>query len=221
MDFDLDYLTRQLPALWQGMRLTVEASSLAMLLSFAVGLLGASLRMMRMPVLSPLVAAYVEFIRNTPILVQLFFLFFGLPAIGLTLSLFWTGVLALTLWAGAFQVENVRGGLAAVAPGLREAASALGLTRVQYLRLVGLPLAIRTGLPSMLNTAVSLVKNSAYLSAIGVQELSGVAFDRIANDFRAFEMLAVLLVGYLAVVLTLSAAVRALDHRLSAPFRAA
>ena len=221
MEFDLSYLLAQLPALRRGLLLTVQASGLAIVLSFAVGLVGASLRAGAVPVLSPLVAAYVEFIRNTPLLVQLFFLFFGLPTLGLTLSLFATGVLALTLWAGAFQVENVRGGLAAVSPGLREAAGALGLSRGRYLLLVGLPLAVRTGLPSMLNTAVSLIKNSAYLSAIGLQELSAVAFDRIASDFRAFEMLLVLLVGYLGVVLTLSAAVRVIDHRLSAPFRAA
>jgi len=221
MEFDVGYLLQQLPALGRGLRVTVQASALAILLSFALGLAGASLRVLRVPVLSHLVAAYVEFIRNTPLLVQLFFLFFGLPSLGLTLSLFWTGVLALTVWAGAFQVENVRGGLAAVAPGLGEAARALGLSRTHYLLLVGLPLAVRTSLPSLLNTAVSLIKNSAYLSAIGVQELTGVAFDRIASDFRAFEMLAVLLAGYLAVVLSLSAAVRALDHRLSLPFRTA
>jgi polar amino acid transport system permease protein len=81
-------------------------------------------------------------------------------------------------------------------------------------------MAVRTGLPSMLNTCVSLVKNSAYVSAIGLQDLAGVAFDRIASDFRAFEMLAVLLVGYLALVLSLSVAVRFLEHRLQAPFRA-
>ena len=161
----------------------------------------------------------VEFIRSTPLVLQIFFVFFGLPTIGLQLSLFWSGVVALALWAGAFQTENVRGGLAAISPGLGEAARALGLTRAQYLRLVGLPLAVRTGLPSMLNTCVSLIKNSAYLSAIGVQELTGVAFDRIASDFRAFEMLAVLLVGYLAVVLSLSFAVRLLEHHLHAPFR--
>lgn len=219
MEFDLHYLWRQLPALWAGLLLTIQASAIAILLSLVVGLAGASLRVLRMPLLSPLVAGYVEFIRNTPLLVQLFFVFFGLPAIGLTLSLFWSGVLALVLWAGAFQVENIRGGLAAVAPGLREAARALGLSNVQYLRLVGLPLAVRVGLPAMLNTAVSLVKNSAYLSAIGVQELAGVAFDRIASDFRAFEMLAVLLVGYLGLVLSLSAGVRLLEHHLQAPFR--
>jgi His/Glu/Gln/Arg/opine family amino acid ABC transporter permease subunit len=219
VEFDLDYLLRQLPALRAGLLLTVQASAIAILLSLAVGLVGASLRVLRVPLLAPLVAGYVEFIRNTPLLVQLFFVFFGLPAIGLTLSLFWSGVLALVLWAGAFQVENIRGGLTAVAPGLREAARALGLSNAQYLRLVGLPLAVRIGLPAMLNTAVSLVKNSAYLSAIGVQELAGVAFDRIASDFRAFEMLAVLLVGYLVVVLSLSGGVRLLEHRLQAPFR--
>ncbi|MBR0642261.1 amino acid ABC transporter permease [Plastoroseomonas hellenica] len=219
MEFDLDYLVQQLPALRAGLLLTMQVSAIAILLSVVVGLLGASARVLRLPLLSPLIAAYVEFIRNTPLLVQLFFIFFGLPSFGLTLSLFWSGVLALTLWAGAFQVENVRGGLAAVSPGLGEAARALGLTRWQYLRLVGLPLAVRSGLPAMLNTGVSLVKNSAYVSAIGLQDLAGVAFDRIASDFRAFEMLAVLLVGYLALVLSLSAAVRLLEHRLQAPFR--
>lgn len=219
MEFDLDYLVRQLPALQRGLLLTVQVSAIAILISLVVGLVGASIRVMRVPGLSHAIAFYVEFIRNTPLLVQIFFVFFGLPALGLTLSLFWSGVLALTLWAGAFQVENVRGGLSAVSPGLREAAGALGLTRGQYLRLVGLPLAVRVGLPSMLNTCVSLVKNSAYLSAIGMEELAGVAFDRISTDFRAFEMLAVLLVGYLSVVLTLSASVRLLEHRLQAPFR--
>jgi polar amino acid transport system permease protein len=219
MEFDLAYLARHLPALGRGLLLTVQASAIAIVLSIVIGLVGASLRVAKVPVLAQAVALYVEFIRNTPLLVQIFFVFFGLPALGLTLSLFWSGVLALTLWAGAFQTENVRGGLAALSPGLNEAARALGLKRVQYLRLVGLPLAVRIGLPAMLNTCVSLIKNSAYLSAIGLQELTGVAFDRIATDFRAFEMLAVLLVGYLSVVLSLSAAVRVLEHRLHAPFR--
>jgi polar amino acid transport system permease protein len=219
VEFDLAYLTKQLPALRAGFVLTIQISAIAVAISVLIGLVGASLRVLRVPVFSQLVVAYVEFIRNTPLLVQLFFVFFGLPELGLRLSLFWSGVLALTLWAGAFQTENVRGGLAAVAPGLREAARAVGLTSDQYLRLIGLPLAVRTGLPAMLNTCVSLVKNSAYVSAIGLMDLAGVAFDRMASDFRAFEMLAVLLVGYLSLVLTLSAAVRVIEHRLQAPFR--
>jgi len=203
----------------EGVWITLLLSAVAMIGGLVIGIACAAARVYGPSWLRRIVGTYVEVIRNTPLLVQIFFVFFGLPALGLTLSLFWSGVLALTLWAGAFQVENVRGGLGAVSPGLREAAGALGLTRGQYLRLVGLPLAVRVGLPSMLNTGVSLVKNSSYLSAIGMEELAGVAFDRISTDFRAFEMLAVLLVGYLSVVLTLSASVRILEHRLQAPFR--
>jgi polar amino acid transport system permease protein len=220
LEFDAAYLMQQMPALRAGLMLTIQISAIAVVISIAIGLVGASMRVMNVPVLSQVFVAYVEFIRNTPLLVQLFFVFFGLPALGLTLSLFWSGVLALTLWAGAFQTENVRGGLTAISSGLREAARALGLSRGQYLRLVGLPLAVRTSLPAMLNTCVSLVKNSAYVSAIGLRDLAGVAFDRIASDFRAFEMLSVLLVGYLALVLSLSAAVRVIEHHLQKPFRA-
>jgi polar amino acid transport system permease protein len=219
MEFDLDYLRQQLPLLRAGLVVTIQVSAIAVVLSIAIGLVGAAVRVLRVPLLRQLFAGYVEVIRNTPLLVQIFFVFFGLPTLGLVLPIFWCGVLSLTLWAGAFQTENLRGGLSAVHRGLSEAARALGLSRFQYLRLVGLPLAVRISLPSILNTCVSLVKNSAYVSAIGLQDLSAVAFERIANDFRAFEMLSVLLVGYLALVLSLSFSVRALEHRLQAPFR--
>lgn len=219
MEFDLGYLRQQLPLLWAGLLVTVQVSAIAVVLSILIGMAGAAARMLRVPVVSQLFAGYVEIIRNTPLLVQLFFVFFGLPTLGIVLPIFWSGVLSLTLWAGAFQTENLRGGLVAVSRGLNEAARALGLTGFQYLRLIGLPLAVRISLPSILNTCVSLVKNSAYVSAIGLQDLSAVAFERIANDFRAFEMLAVLLAGYLILVLSLSASVRVLEHRLQAPFR--
>src|SRR5215207_8265755 len=86
MEFDVPYLLRHLPALGRGLALTIQVSALAIVLSVFVGLVGASLRVMRFPVLSQAAAAYVEFIRNTPLLVQLFFVFFGLPTVGLTLS---------------------------------------------------------------------------------------------------------------------------------------
>lgn len=219
MEFDLDYLRQQLPLLRAGLLITIQVSAIAVVLSILIGMVGAAARVLRVPVLRQLFVGYVEVIRNTPLLVQIFFVFFGLPTIGVVLPIFWSGVLSLTLWAGAFQTENLRGGLSAVNRGLNEAARALGLSRFQYLRLIGLPLAVRISLPSILNTAVSLVKNSAYVSAIGLQDLSAVAFERIANDFRAFEMLSVLLVGYLALVLSLSFSVRVLEHRLQAPFR--
>ncbi|GJD65527.1 amino acid ABC transporter permease [Methylobacterium frigidaeris] len=219
MDFDLAYLMAQGPALMRGLWLTIQVSLLSIVLSVLVGLLGAAVRVLEVPVLDRVVAAYVEFIRNTPMLAQLFFIFYGLPGIGLKLSLFWSGVLCLTLWAGAYQIENLRGGLATVGKGLREAASALGLTPWRFFHLVAAPLAIRVALPAMLNTAISLLKNSSYLQAIGLAELTYVAIDRISMDFRTLEMFAAICVIYLALVLVLSFLASRLEFRLNAPFR--
>lgn len=220
MDFDVAYLMAQWPALMRGLIMTVQVSALSILLSVAIGVLGAACRVLRIPLLSPAVAGYVEFIRNTPLLVQLFFIFFGLPTIGVKLSIFWSGVVCLTAWAGAFQVENVRGGLAAVSTGLQEAALSAGLRPVQFFRLVALPLAIRASLPAMLNTSISLLKNSAYLQAIGLVELTFVAVDRMSMDFRALEMFTAICAIYLTLVLALSVATDRLEARLQRPFRA-
>lgn len=218
MEFELSYLVKQWPALWRGLLVTVQVSVLAIVLSLIVGLLGAALRMLRVPVLSQLVVGYVEFIRNTPLLSQLFFIFYGLPTVGFRLSLFWSGVLCLTLWAGAYQVENIRGGLETVVKGLREAAFSLGLTPWRFFRLVAAPLAVRVSLPAMLNTSISLLKNSSYLQAIGLAELTFVAVDRISMDFRTMEMLVALGVIYLGLVLTLSFLTSLLARHLRKPF---
>lgn len=219
MDFDPAYLAKQLPALWRGLLVTIEVSAIAMLIAFALGVFGATIRYLRIPYLSSLLWFYVEFMRNTPLLVQMFFIVFGLPALGLTLPLFWAGVVSLALWAAAFHIESLRGGLATVGKDLHEAGTALGLGKWQFLALVGLPLGLRVALPSMLNTCVSLLKNSAMLQAIGLMELTFVAVDKMAMDFRMLEMFSVLLVVYVALVFLLSAAANWLEYVLQRPFR--
>lgn len=219
MEFDFAYLTAQWPALMRGLWLTIQVSALSIALSILVGVLGAAARVLQVPVLDKLIVGYVEFIRNTPLLAQLFFIFYGLPGLGLKLSLFWSGVLCLTVWAGAYQIENVRGGLETVGKGLREAAFSLGLSPWRFFRLVAAPMAIRVGLPSMLNTSISLLKNSSYLQAIGLAELTYVAIDRISMDFRTIEMFAAICVIYLVLVLALSFLASRLEYRLNAPFR--
>src|SRR5688500_978575 len=96
------------------------------------------------------------------------FYFYGLPSLGLRLSIFWSGVVALTVWASAFQIENFRAGLAAVGHGVRDASASLGLKRWHHALLIILPLAARAALPSSMNTIVATIKNSAYLQAIGL-----------------------------------------------------
>lgn len=216
--FDFGYILANGPALLEGLGVTVLVSLLSIVLSAAVGMVGAAVRVFRVPVLSPLFGFYVEFIRNTPLLAQLFFIFYGLPSIGMGLSVFWSGVAALTAWGGAYNVENMRGGFLAVSKGMREAAFSLGLRPLYYLWLVAIPLGLRVAIPAMLNTSVSVLKNSSYLQAIGLAELTFVAMERVAMEFRTLEMFAAIGTLYLALVLVLSYVVRRLEYRLQRPF---
>ncbi len=217
--FDLNYVIASLPALLGGLAMTVIVSLISISLATLIGIAGASFCIFETPVLSPVMRGYVEFIRNTPLLVQIFFIFFGLPSIGFKLSPFWSGVLALTIWGGAFNIENFRGGFLSVAKGLREAGLSLGLHRLQYLGLVALPLGLRVSIPSVLNTSISVLKNSAYLQAIGLAELTFVAMDRLSTDFRTLEMFASIGLIYLVVVLAFSWLVRRFESVLQKPFR--
>ena len=218
-NFDVAYIIASLPALLEGMRMTIIVSAISITLAVAIGIAGASVRIFNTPVLSPIARAYVEFIRNTPLLVQIFFIFFGLPALGLKLSVFWSGTVALTIWGGAYNIENIRGGFLSVGKRMREAAEALGIDRLRYLWLIALPLGLRVAIPSVLNTSISVLKNSAYLQAIGLAELTFVAMDKLALDFRTLEMFAAIGCIYLGLVLSLSWAVRRAELVLQRPFR--
>jgi polar amino acid transport system permease protein len=215
---DFTYIINALPDLMTGLKVTLLVSGIAILLSCAIGAAGAALRTSGFKPAEYVVTAYVEFIRGTPYLVQIFFIFYGLPSLGLRLSIFWSGVVALTVWASAFQIENFRAGLAAVGPGVRDASASLGLRPWQHAVFVVLPLAARAALPPTMNTIVATVKNSAYLQAIGLAELTFVAVDRIAYDFRAIEMFFSICVIYLLSVFALSGLGHVLERRLNRPF---
>ncbi len=220
-NFSFPYIWGATPDLMAGLWVTLLISLISISLSLIIGTVCACLRLFSVPILSQLSSAYVHFIRSTPLLVQIFFIFFGLASLGVGLDGFWSGVLALSIWGGAYNTENIRGGLAGVDRGLREAASSLGLRPVQYLRLIALPIGLRVCIPALLNTAVSVLKNSSYLQAIGVAELTFVATSRVATDFRTLEMFFAIGVIYLAIVVALSVAVRQLERVLQAPFRTA
>ena len=218
-NFSFAYIGDSLPALLAGLMMTVQVSLLSIVCAAAIGVVGASIRVFDVPVLSQIVRFYVHLIRTTPILAQLYFIFYGLPSLGMPLSLYWSGVLCLVLWGGAYNIENVRGGFLAVSKGLRMAADSLGLERAQYLQFVALPLGLRVSTPAMLNTSVSVLKNSSYLTTIGLVELTFVAMERSAMDFRTLENFASICVLYLALVWTLSYFVRQIEDHLHKPFR--
>ncbi|MCF3935198.1 amino acid ABC transporter permease [Acuticoccus sp. M5D2P5] len=219
--FSFAYIYGAWPDLMAGLAMTVLISLLSIVLAVIIGVLCASARLFKVPVASQIATGYVHFIRSTPLLVQIFFIFYGLASMGLPLGGFWSGVLALTLWGGAYMTENVRGGFAGVSEGLKEASSALGLSRGLYLRFIALPVGLRICIPTMLNTSISVLKNSSYLQAIGVAELTFAATTRVAMDFRTLEMFATIGALYLVLVVVLSWCVRRLEHRLHKPFRTA
>jgi len=185
-----------------------------MLLALAVGLGVALLSEIGGAVGRGLVRAYVEVFRNTPLLIQIFIVYFGLPQIGLKLSPFLSGLSALTLYAAAYNAEIFRAGLEAVPRGQHEAARSTGLSGAQVAGYIIVPQAVRICLPALGNNLVSLVKNSSLVSTIGMVELMFVANDISFNNFRSFEIYGAAAVLYVVLVLGLSRGLAVLERRL-------
>jgi polar amino acid transport system permease protein len=216
--FDLaGYLAENWRELAAGLGRTLEVSAIAIVGAFFIGLILGAARAHRVPVLSQLAAVYVEVIRNTPILVQLFFLYFGLPQLGIRLEAFTVAWLGVMIWGGAFNTENFRAGFEAVPFRYREAGLALGFGRVATFLNVTLPIGGRIALPSSINTYISVVKNTSLLYVIAYPELTTTALQINALTLQTLETFTVLAVTYLALVWTLSALIRLLESRLALP----
>ena len=187
-DFNVRVLLPYLPVLGRGALLTLEISALAILISFPCGLVGALMRISGSPLLRALGTGYVEVVRNIPLLVVLYVLFYALPVYGVPLNAFTAGVLGLSINSIAFTIEIFRGGFAAIPAGQHEAASALGLGPVQSLLLVIIPQVFRIVLPTLGNQVVSVVLGSAQAAIIGVTELTYQTQSIGSATFRYFEL---------------------------------
>ena len=205
---------KALPYLTEGAALTIAISFLAMIGGFVIGLALALASQTRWRLLRGLVTAYVELIRNTPLLIQIFFIYFGLPLVVVKLPAFASGLLALTLYGAAYNGEILRAGLEAVAPGQREAARSTGLSPWQEARYVVVPQALRISFPALGNNLVSLVKNSSLVSVIGMVELMFVANDISFNNFRSFEVYGAAVLYYMVLILGLSRLLAFTERRI-------
>lgn len=203
-----------------GLWLTIQISVFGLLGALVIGTLVALLRVSPIAPLRWVGAAYVEFFRNTPLVVQLFFLFLGLPLIGLRFSadtfenIFRAAAVGMGLYHGAYVGEVVRGGLLGVDRGQIEAARSLGLSYVQMLRHVQLPQTFRSVIPPLGNIGIALVKNTSLASTIGVTELLFGAEIVESRTFRAEEAFLAATLLYLALTIPLGIAVNALERRL-------
>jgi polar amino acid transport system permease protein len=202
----------------EGLKNTLEVSAIAIAGSFVVGVVLGAARAHKIPVISQLAACYVEIIRNTPLLVQVFFIFFGLPQLDIRLEPFTAAWVSVLLWGGAFNTENFRAGFQAVSYRYREAGFALGFGRLSTFFNVTLPIGGRIALPSSINTYVSVLKNTAILGpAIGFAELTNTAYNLESILFQPLEIYTVLAVTYLAIVWTISIGIRMIEARLRLP----
>lgn len=171
-----------LPVFGRAAVVTMQVSITAMVLAIALGLFLAVVRIFAPAPLSSLAVAYIEIIRGTPVLIQLFFIFYGLPNIGIKLSPFVAGILGLGLNYAAYEAENYRAGLLAVPRHQMEGAMALGMTRWQALRYVVLPQAVRVALPPVTNDFISLLKDSSLVSVITMVDLTK-AYGQVATTY--------------------------------------
>jgi polar amino acid transport system permease protein len=192
----------------------------------AIAIAGASLigvtlgaaRAHRIPVISQFAAIYVEVIRNTPILVQIFFLYYGLGQFAWgRLDAFNVAWLSVMIWGGAFNTENFRAGFEAVPFRFREAGLALGLSRFSTFLNVTLPIGGRIALPSSINTYIAVLKNTALLYVISYEELTTTAFHIQDLTLETLEAFTVLGVVYLTLVWSMSIGIRLLESHLALP----
>ncbi len=208
------YIIQAAPRFFHAAKLTLELAAYGIVLSLAVGLAAAVCMVYRLPVLDRLSRGYVELSRNTPLLIQLFFLYYGLPKIGIKIDGFTCGVIALVFLGGGYMAEALRAGLLAVPKGQTEAAKAIGLGNVQIFRYVVLPQAWAVSLPAIAANVLFLIKETSVIGAVSVAELMFVTKDIIGMDYKTNEALFLLFVSYLIILLPVSVWARYAERKV-------
>lgn len=224
-DWDWEYAWRILPDLLGGLWVTVQATFFGIILAMVLGLFFAILRRSDIRAISWPTAAVVEFIRSTPLLVQLFLIYYGsgqfrpfLQDLGvwfLFRDAWFCAILALTLNTGAYTSEIIRGGIESVPHGQIEAGRAVGMSRTQLFRRITFPVAMRQALPAYGNEVILMVKASSLASTITILEITGIAKTIIAQTFRPVEVFVVAGALYLCINFVASQAIAYAERRLS------
>ena len=211
--FDPGVVVEYLPSLFAGLLVTILFTVGSLALGLVIGIAVAICGLSRLRLLHWLVRIYVDTIRGTPLLLQLFILYYALPPLGLKMSATTAGILGLGINAGAYLAEIFRAGIEAVPPAHVQAARSLGMSYGQTLRRIQLPQAIMLVLPPMANEMISLVKSTSLISTISIGELLRSGQIAVSITFAPLEIYAVVAVMYLAVNLALSSVVRHLEAR--------
>lgn len=211
---DFQFIEKYLPLYVAAGKLTLCIACIGIVLSILIGILASAVLYYRIPLLKRLVSVYVELSRNTPLLVQLFFLYFGLPKIGIRWSSEVCGIVGLSFLGGAYMTESFRAALSTVEKGQLESAKSLGLNPIQILRYVLLPEALTVAVPSIVANMIFLIKETSVFSGIALKDLMYEAKDLIGLYYKTEESLVMLVVAYLILLLPVSILGTVLERRV-------
>ena len=204
------------PRLLQGLWMTIELTLVSLLIAAVLGLLFGLLSVSRTTFLRGISRVYIDIIRGTPLIVQVFFIYFGIPsALNMRLDAFIAGVIALSLNAGAYTAEIVRGGIQSIDKGQMEAARSLGLPYTMAMRRVVLPQAIKTMILAIVNQCIITLKDSSLVSVIGLAELTQTGRLIIANNFESLKMWIIIGVMYFIPIMILSKVSSHIERKMS------
>lgn len=211
---DTNVLVDYLPLYKEALILTLKIGWQGIAVAFILGLLGAAVLHFKVPVIRTIVVIYIEIFRNTPLLVQLFFLYFALPKIGLSVSASTCGWLGLGLLGGAYMAETFRSGLESIAVIQTESAISLGMTKAQTFWHVIFPQAVSISVPGLLANVIFLLKETSVFSTISLMDLMFTAKDLIGMYAKTIECLFLLVVFYLIMLLPVSILGSVVERRL-------
>lgn len=214
MHFDVAALYKAIPALFWGATVTLRVTVLSIVIGLLIGIVAGLARVWPNTFLRTVASAYIELVRGTPLLVQIFLVYFGLPALGLNLDPFVAGIIAMGVNSGAYVGEIVRGGIESIAQGQMEAALSLGMTWWQAMYYVILPQAFVRILPPLGNEFIALLKDSSLVSTIAIAELTRTGQIIITRTFKSFEIWSGVALFYFVMTYAISRVVKYSEKRL-------
>ena len=211
---DIEFIAEYIPLYVEAIKLTLGIGLAGIALALIAGLLIAVIQYFKIPILRWVASVYIELSRNTPLLVQLFFLYFGLPKAGIRISSEGCAILGICFLGGSYMAEVFRSGMESVGKGQEESALALGFGKIQTVRYVILPQALSVSVPALCANIIFLIKETSVFSVVALADLMYVAKDLIGLYYKTDEALLMLVISYLIILLPVSVLAGVLERRL-------
>ena len=211
---DWSFILKFTPMYIDAAILTLKLAFISIIFSIAIGLICSTIQYLNLPLLRRVIASYVQLSRNTPVLVYLFFLYFGLPKIGIMLSQELCAILGLSFLGGGYMSETFRSGFEAIAPIQTESGFCIGLNKWQVIRYIVLPQALQVSIPALCANIIFLIKETSVVSVVALPDLVYVAKDLIGLYYKTDESLLMLVIAYLLLLLPISIICTIIERRI-------